>query len=555
MMTASITRKSRSAQMRWASILVVFMMLISPTGVFAAPALQEVDPNLVGTWESVASQEGETVTVSLFDDGSVSGLSTYEESDDQILYGGSWEMTGEDTFVLYIETVNGVTTEPTVEFVGLVTRRGLRLPDAPDWGRNGMSLSLIDENPTDFSAVEEPATDEPVDGDLGVAGVYASEEMEDDDGGVATITITLFEDGAMETESTYESDTQSSSNFETGSWIAEEDGSVTITFETVNGEPYDPVVAITFLVDGDHLSAPDLTSFGENGLVVWRLSTAPDETGEITETEEVTSTVESALSPIPGLYTTQPIPNGDGSITGVLLHLDEAGGAQSLVLAFTGEDLPISRTGGWVDNEDGTVTVTFDTQLLFDSANESLDSTALDNEETLDFAFADGLLINPELTFYPAGVTTGESSGADEGVAEQGLGEEVLLEEAATEESVAEEVIGEDASSGADSIVFTSPLEAVLSGTTNVLVLLEDGSASISVTSGELEGTLVELGTWEADEEASTVTLTMSLDSTGQPLAEPSVLVFSFDPDTGVLTPEDYDATRYGSDLILEQVK
>jgi len=576
MMTAGITRKTRSAQMRWASLLLVLMLLISPTAVFAAPALQEIDPDLVGTWESVASREGETVTVSLFDDGFVSGLSTYADNDTEIVYSGSWESTGEDTFVLYIESANGQTQDPAVEFVGLVTRRGLRLPDAPDWGRNGMSLSLIDENPTDFdAAANEPVVEEeiveevveeeeeaPSEGDTGFAGVYATEAMDDGQGGVTIITITLYDDGSMETLSSYESATQTDSSFETGFWVAEDDGSVTITYETVDGQPYDPVVPLNFLVNGDRLNSPTLTSFGEDGLVVWRLAEEAVETGpEVTGTEEITGTetiTETEVSPVAGLYTTDPIVNGDGSVAGVLIYLDEAGFAQSLVMAFSGEDAPITRVGEWFDNGDGTITISFDRALLIDSAAESVDVVDLENDETLDFELIEGTLVNPEITFYPVG-----APAVDDLSVEGGLGEEVLEEQVAEEVAIAEEeaaaeetLLPDEASApGVDSEVFTSSMETILAGTSAVLVILEDGTASISITSDALPETVVELGTWEVDESAFTVTLTMSLDATGQPLAEPSVLTFQFDPDTGILTADEYDVDRYGPDLTLEQVQ
>jgi hypothetical protein len=287
------------------------------------------------------------------------------------------------------------------------------------------------------------------------------------------------------------------------------------------------------------------------------------QTEAITDTETLTETEESASvegSSIAGLYTSEPIDSGDGTIAGIMVYLGEDGSAQSLVLAFSGVDLPVSRTGEWIDNGDGTLTMIFGSELLIDSANETVEPSDLETPETLDFEVADGLLINPQVTLYPAGAPVMLGAADEEGVAEEGLGEEVLeeqaAEDAAAEEAAAEEATSDDiASSDADSVVFTSPLDTILGGTTAVLVLLEDGSASISVTSDQLTETLIELGTWEADEEAETLTLDFSLDGLGQPLEEPSTLEFVFDPDTGVLTAGDYDVDRYGPDLTLEQVE
>lgn len=565
-MMAVNSRLHPLARLRWAALLAIFVLLISPAATFAAPAAQDVDPALVGTWESAVSQAGETVTISLFADGTVSGISTYEDNDSQIIYGGTWESTSEDTFVLYVETVDGQATGEPVEFVGLVTRRGLRLPDAPDWGRNGMSLTLADENPTDFSAVAEevteeepvaeatPAASEEVDATL--AGVYASAEISDGAGGITIITITLYDDGSMETVTTLESTTSSDTSFETGFWVAEDDGTVTVTYETANGEPYTPPVPLNFLVDGDILSAPNLTAFGEDGLVVWRIEDAPSaseeeevvDEPEITETEVVTGTEGLEDEPIAGLYVSSPIVTGDGVINGIMIYLGEDGFAQSIVLSFTGEEVPISRAGEWFDNGDGTVTISFDVDLLFDSEAETVESVEMGTAESLDFEVAAGMLINPDLTFYSAGqvITIG---GADD----VGVGEEVLEEEAAAEEASAEESAEEEIAGSGDSVIFISPMDTVMAGTNASLLLLDDGTASLAITSNALDATVVELGTWEVDEENGILTVVLALDGFGQPLEEPITIVFIYDEATDTLIPDDYDTSHYGPDLTLER--
>lgn len=554
----------RVRALRWATFLIAFVLLVSPMPAFAAPALQDVDPDLIGTWQSVPSQADETITISLFADGALSATSTYEGQDEVSVYGGSWESTGEETFTLYIEVVDGEAVPDPIEFVGLVTRRGLRLPDAPDWGRNGMSLTLLDENPTDFSAeavVEEDATDDTTDestGDeTGLAGVYATEEIVDDDGGVTVITITLYDDGAMETTSSYESDTQNDSSFETGTWLAEDDGSITITYETVNGEEYDPPVSLIFLINGDSLQSPDLAAFGPDGLVVWRVADLDSDGGEpeVIETDEGSETdedtdvdepVSSEGSSIAGVYTGE-LADTSGTPAGVLIYLDDAGYAQSLVIGFTGDDLAISRTGEWVDNGDGTISVTFNAQLLFDSLKESVDIIDLDSPETVDFEIAEGALLNPEVSLYKAGAEVMLAED-DLSVGEEGLAEEVLSEEMNADEILEEETLVESP----DTITFISPMDTILNGTTATLVMLEDGSASLAIVSRDLASTLIQVGTWEIDEEAYTITISLAVDGFGKPLDTPASIVFHFDEDAGTLTPESYDASIYGPDLLLE---
>ena len=282
---------------------------------------------------------------------------------------------------------------------------------------------------------------------------------------------------------------------------------------------------------------------------------------EVVETEVVTDTVatesEGEGSPIAGLYTAAPVENGSGVVAGIMVYIDDAGFAQSLVIPFTGDRLPISRTGEWVDNEDGTITIVFGSELLFDSLNESVETEVLESEESLDFEVGDGMLINPELTLYSAGQVISLGSSAETGVAEEAIEEEAATEEAVAEEAVdesaAEELTGEDTASS-DAVTFVSPLDTLLAGTTASLVLLEDGTASISVVSSELAAPVVEVGTWEIDEEASTVTVTLAMDGLGQTLAEPSVIVFNFDEATDTLTAEDYDTEHYGPSLTLEMV-
>lgn len=538
----------------WVAIAVILLLLVAPSQLLAAP-VQQLDLTIVGTWQSVPSTAGETVTISLFEDGTLQATSTYADSDDQILYGGTWETTGEDAFTLHIETVNGDEADGQIDFPGLVTRRGLRLPDAPDWGANGMTLLLLDESPTDFAAaaaeevveevveeIEEPVAEEtPVaeeGAETGFAGVYTSGELIDEENGITrVINIALYDDGTMETYSSYEDADITDASLELGYWEDAGDGTLTIVFQSINGEDYDPEVPISFeILDGDQLLAAAVTAYSEGGLLVTRTE---DELPSVVESE-TSETGEAGLAggfTLPGLYTTGPVDMGGGTVAGVFVFLGEDGFAQSTVNVMDGESAPVSRVGEWVENDDGSVSITLDGELVFDGSATAI-VEELDTPEVLDFTVEDGTLVNPEVILYPAGEpivigTSNETFEDDEPIAE------------------------EDASllpGDVDSVIFISPIDTIIAGTTVSLVLLEDGGASLAVTSNALTATVVELGTWEGDEEAGTLSVTFTSDGFGQELDEPVTIEFTFDEATDTLIPGDYDVDHYGPDLTLEMV-
>lgn len=545
---------------RWTGLVVVLLLLISPTHLLAAPA-QQVDPTLVGTWQSVPSTSGETVTISLFDDGSLQAISTYADNDDSILYGGTWESTEEDSFTLHIETVNGEASDSVIDFPGLVTRRGLRLPDAPDWGANGMTLILLDEEPTDFAAEaeEEPVAEEteepeatvtPVaaeEGDeSGYAGVYTSGELIDATGGITrVINIALYDDGSMETYSSYEDATTTDASLELGFWEDAGDGTLTITFQSIDGEDYDPEVPISFeiLDDGEQLLAVAVSAYSEGGLLVTKtddvLPSVVDDGSDSSGEPEVS--VADGFT-IPGLYTTGPVDVGDGFVAGVFVYLGEDGFAQSAVMVMDGETTPVARVGEWVENEDGSISITLTGELVFGDSDTAT-TEDLDEEEVLDFTVEDGTLVNPEITLYPAGQTVQIGASAE------------TFEEEDTPDDVATPTPDEESSDSVnDTVIFVSPLDVILSGTTTSLVLLSNGSASISISSTDLRAPLVQTGSYVVDERAGVLTVTLDTDMMGTALDEPVELVWTSDDDGETLVPEEYDTSVYGPDLTLEQV-
>lgn len=580
---------------RWAGFAVILLLLISPVQLLAAPA-QQVDPTLVGTWQSVPSTTGETVTVSLFEDGTLQGTSTYADNDNVILYGGTWESTEEDAFTLHILSVNG-DESGSIDFPGLVTRRGLRLPDAPDWGSNGMTLRLISDEPTDFAAgateevvaeaTEEPieeataeATAEPVDDPVaeatpvateeaaeasGYAGVYTSGPLVDEVAGATrVINIVLYDEGSMETYSSYEDANTTNASLELGFWEDAGDGTLTITFESIDGENYDPAVPLTFeiLDDGAQLLAAAVTAYSEGGLLVTRtddeLPSAVEETeneGEEVAGEPVVSVADGFT--VAGLYTTGPVDVGGGSVAGIFVYLGEDGFAQSAVVVMNGSTTPVARVGEWVANDDGSVSVSLASEMIFDDS-ESATLSDLSAPEVLDFEVVGNTLVNPEITLYPAGdvqvigdsASTLEESTTEATTAGTPVATEEPVEEATPAATPAP--TQETSSNTGDSVTFLSPIDTVIAGTNASLVLFEDGTASLAIVSDELDSTVVEIGTWEADEQGGVLTLTMTGDGFGVTFDEPSVLIFTISDDETTLTPDEYDVDHYGPDLTLE---
>ena len=380
-----------------------------------------------------------------------------------------------------------------------------------------------------------------------LVGVYVSDTIENEDSGATLdITLTLFDDGTIEAVTVSTDGDETATDLETGSWQDNGDDTITIVIEEYNGEPYEEPIEITLEAVDGMLHAADLTDFGEDGLMLTLTDDEPVSVAEemladleaSADEEEADAEDEEEVEPVelPGLWLTTEI-DADGTPAGVVLYLGEDNTAQSTVTMFGEAVQVITRMGEWEDDGEGLVTVTMTAEL--DAEGEAVD---LDDPEAVEFEFDGTSLINEVFTFYP-----------DENLlaaSEEEMSDEEVSDEEAEAEEAAAAAAGSEADLG-DSVTFMSPMGALMEGNIVVLLLLENGIASMSTQLGLEAEQLVETGTWEESGEGE-ITVTLTADEEGNEYDEPSVLIFAADEDTGSLVGVDYDPDIYGEELVLE---
>ena len=234
---------------------------------------------------------------------------------------------------------------------------------------------------------------------------------------------------------------------------------------------------------------------------------------------------------VAGLYAGSET-DAEGILTGRLLQLQEDGNARLVVSLFAGEQVPQTLLGIW-GVEPGGVWVEIVAELLHDGEEATV--TDLEDVTTWSLQFDAETLVGDGLRFGRVAVaetTTEREQGSSTGGSEEA---------------------DDEPSSGGpttDSTWMVSR-EQLVAGNTIVLALNADMSASMSTQLGPDADSLLELGSWEIHEGIIIVTLSEGLDGMNfEEYDEPQELMFEITaPNT--LTALDYDAERYGEDLVL----
>lgn len=413
---------ARKSALRFMSLFMIAILSLLPMATaMAASPQQDVNTDLVGLWVSEESTEGETVTLSLFDDGSMQGLSEFTGGEDDILYAGEWADNGDDTVSVLIFEVDGLAIgdEPFEIVFDVVSDSELNAAETTDFGDDGMTITWEDSEPLAF--VDD-------------AGDDASS------------------DSATDTE------------------------------ESADSEAIDTEVA-------------------------------------------------------PGLYVSSDL-GAEGAPVGAFVHLNEDGSYQSVVATFDGESATITQLGSWVDNGDGTATLTSAQEVNF--GEDGAEYIDLDEPVDLEFEVAGAVLTGEFFNLYAVAA-----------VEEQLGGFAGDVEAAADDEASADDAVADDDSDSEELGVYfyMSSLEDILAGNLHSLELWDDGTATFTFGTDETD-TVTELGTWDEDSDGI-ITVELALDENGDDLDEPSTIVFEPDED-GNLTATDFDADRYGESIVLE---
>ncbi len=222
-------------------LMIALLSLLPMATALAATPQQEVNPDLVGLWVSELSEEGETVSISLFDDGSMEGLSEFEGGEDDVVYAGEWADNGDDTVTVTITMAGGEDFgDNGVEIVfDVVADDELNAADTTDFGDDGMSIFFEDSEPLSFadamdamaddSSDEADATDEAAMETDVAPGIYVSNNLSSQGSPVAAF-VYISEDGSYQSV-VGNFDAETAPITQLGSWSVSEEGIVTLTSE------------------------------------------------------------------------------------------------------------------------------------------------------------------------------------------------------------------------------------------------------------------------------------------------------------------------------------
>lgn len=356
------------------------------------------------------------------------------------------------------------------------------------------------------------------------------------------VTISLFEDGTMETTSDFQDGEPAI--FEQGDWVDNGDGTIVVSFITSDGEPYGNPVDVLFEADGDSLTAPDLTDYGPDGLVVFKIDDEPVSQAEDFGFEATADVVAAArggavaedtgdeedVFDIEGVYVSDELVDESGT-GAAMVYFSADGIVQSLYANFDGASAPTSQVGTWELTDDGLIVVTMDQDLVI--TEDEVEAADKDEPEVVEFELVDGVLVNELFSMYPIDeIMAFWNADADE----QGIGDEEI--------SAADETV--------ETRTFTSSLSDMAAG--NVIILLADsgGGVTIAVERTDDGVSVAYVGTWEETDDG--IVFTLVADAENNVLDEPIVMLMQEDED-GNLVGVEFDTEIFGEELVLEPVE
>lgn len=345
----------------------------------------------------------------------------------------------------------------------------------------------------------QPALAAPSQQEAVTAGIYYSEPYTLPDG--TEVDFTLFLGGDGDAGFLTSATDDSGELMEYGYWDNSEPGVVGVFLTGTADEEYANPDVIIFEQDGDTLNALEFNTdfFGEEPFSL---------TLAVTEDELFSVEADAAAAGVGGVYASDALTAEDGSMGVALLHLAADGTAQGNVNYFDGVTPPDVQLGSWTDNEDGTITLLFDTMLQVTA--DGAEPVAMDEPIERVYAVGEaGELVGDNLTLYP--LTNVELAGEEDNI-----------------------------------LLFLSDLlpSADTPGRIISVALAEDGGAALATDYLNDEEPILELGEWEDNGDGTlTLTLTGSEDAVYD---EPVVIVFAYEDDT--LTAVEFDQELFGEE-------
>jgi uncharacterized lipoprotein NlpE involved in copper resistance len=492
----------------------------------AAGATDITMESLAGDYSSgvmpAADTPGLEMTLTLNDDGSAGVSTDYMNDEPAIEEVGEWTLNADGTVTL---TITGQVDLPYDE------AQVIEMNVLPDGSLKTTSPDFYEGEGITFT----PELGDP-------AGVYVSQIVPAASSPGMVVFMILYENGDVQA-STYYLNNEPPVQ-ESGTWAENADSSVTVTVTASADVIYEQPQTLVFQ------RGPNTLSF--LSLQLTRLEVAPFSTGPMPTAWFQTDEMPAASSP--------------GLQMSLILYDDNS---VQMISDYMNGEPPIVEVGSYVDNGDGSITVTLTGRPDGDYTNPDIITFAQDGDTLTATEFDESIYGSAGLTFteQPLDEVPADESAAPDATTSDGAamtetvmltGTEGLTEGPVATESAApvvEEPAEEPSATAPESAPFEVPSGAVGVYATNVLpaasspgmqmrlVLFVDNSAQMITDYMNSEDPIIELGTWTEDANGN---IEVNLMGRIANLYETPVEFVFERTDTG-LTATDYDTTIYGN--------
>ncbi len=363
------------------------MAAVAPT---VAQVVSQLVPQLAGTYTVQASDgagNSHELSLKLSPDGSVELVTELADAT-QLMESGTWLLSGEGDVVISLGTEGQSIIEPRTirlavegdELVATDSVTGGQLRLAP--GMMAAQAAVA----TPEAPVAAPAA--PADASPTVESItFVSSQPAADSPGLER-SLTFNQDGMASMTSDYLNGQPPI--VEEGTWVGNQDGTVTLTLTgQQGGQPYPTPVAITFAMLDGSLVAVDYDSelYGSEGLTM-QLETpaaeAPAE-AEAPASDETAAEVDATL--FQTYLSLSPAADGPALLRALALNTD---GTATMTSDYYNDQPLIVEDGTWTENADGTITLTLTGQdgqkyptpdvITFDLVDDTLTAVEYDQD-------------------------------------------------------------------------------------------------------------------------------------------------------------------------------
>lgn len=440
-----------------------------------------------------ASSPGRMITLTVDEDGSAEMSTDYMNDEAPVVEVGTWETNTADSSVTVTLTGNadGDYDEPVV-IVFAISEVGMLEAveyDQDLYGEAGLTLYVAGEE-TEADLVEQV---------IDPSGVYVSDIMPAASSPGRVILMIVYVDGSLQANTYYLNNEPPI--MELGTWLDNDDGTLTATIIGTTELDYDTPEELTFSYDGETLNS--------GALLLNRLPQAEMTVERMPLAYFASDTLPAASSPGRQIE---------------LIFFDDNSAEMST--DYMNDEAPIIEVAQWSENVDGTVTLTITGQIDREYVEPNV----------IVFELQDEQLVSVEWD---------ESLYGSEGLAltQQPLEEIGAIDAESDSASDADTAVEIEVPDGAMAIFTAEGLPAASSpGIDVTLVFFDDNTAAMTSDYQNGESPIIEIGEWVENADG-TVTLTL----TGTVLRQydkPVEIVFEV-TDSGLLATE-FDVSLYG---------